>query len=205
MTSHRRYTLSVAANQRRTPPSSVYGKTRPSLLGLFSVVTRSLLAKWHIVIRMDNHGVSACSLSVAKRIKVRNYERVEAGHETPGGWEAFFLFFYKIKNSKWNIIWYICLNYKWFSLFSPYDEMFNTRSHVDRFQWFLWTSMFVLHVAVFLCTLFYVYMYLFLCVVVTWLHFMCTCTLCLSVFVLCVFCTCILSFFVLPPTHNSFH
>jgi hypothetical protein len=38
MTGRRRYTLLVAANQRRAPRSLVYGKTRPSLLGLFGVV-----------------------------------------------------------------------------------------------------------------------------------------------------------------------
>jgi hypothetical protein len=43
---HQRYTLPVAANQRRTPPSSVYRKTRPSLLGLFGVVMYELM---HIV------------------------------------------------------------------------------------------------------------------------------------------------------------
>jgi hypothetical protein len=43
MTGRRQYTLTVAVNWRRTPRSSMYGKTRMSLLGLFGVVTTFLI------------------------------------------------------------------------------------------------------------------------------------------------------------------
>jgi hypothetical protein len=63
MIGRQRYTLPVAANRWQTPRSSVYGKTRSSLLGIFGVVSVSLLltwfSKWRWISCSNSYGIEA--------------------------------------------------------------------------------------------------------------------------------------------------